>query len=338
MRIKVNIPWKVRKAILTIENVRHFLLSKIATKRKKETTTISFHCESHAITGASIAIAAIANLLSKHWSVEFIASAQSTYNQLLAPKIRRSHNISETAKILIIDGQTPLEKIEKFRKSGKFVIISSHGILQKNIKLKKANAASLVHFVSTAQFQNIEAPPKNHFVIPNFCQRIRKTKSTSNVGIVGRVHDPKKNVPAALSAAINSCAKEIHIWGDTAKITNSSRVVQHGWSYNKEEIYNSFDVLVSMSEEESFGLTVIEALSAGIPCVLSSIPAYQTFAECPGVRIVRSCDSAAITEAINELLTNKEDTREESIQYWITRYSEPAVEDKWIEKISAILA
>lgn len=338
MSAHLNLPWKVRKFILTIKNIQHFLLSKKVTIKKNESAIIAFYCESHAITGASIAIATIANLLSKHWEVEFITSAQSPYNQLLAPNIRRSRNISETTKALIIDGQTPLEKIIEFRKNGKFVIISSHGILQRNIKFKKANAASLVHFVSAAQFQNIEEPPKNHFIIPNFCQRIRKTKSTSNVGIVGRVHDPKKNVPAALSAAINSRASEIHIWGDMTRISNSSRVVQHNWSYNKEEIYNSFDVLVSMSEEESFGLTVIEALSAGIPCVLSNIPAYRTFSECPGVRIVSSRDSAAITEAINTLLNNREKTMNESIQYWTNRYSEPAVENQWIEKISAILS
>lgn len=334
MRVNINIPWKVRNAFIILENRRHFLLSKISKIRKKENAEISFYCESHAITGASVAIASIANLLSKHWPIEFIASARSSYNQLLAPTILRSRTVSETSKILIIDGQTSLEKINEFRRNGKFVIISAHGILQENIKFKKANAASLVHFVSTAQFQNIAEPPKNHFIIPNFCKKIRKTKSTSNVGIVGRVRDPKKNVATALSAALNSRAKEIHVWGDTTKIIDNSRVVQHGWSYSKERIYDSFDVLVSMSAEESFGLTVIEALSAGIPCVLSSIPAHQNFSDCPGVRIVSPCDSAAITEAIDELLSKKERTKEEAIRHWIERYSE----NEWIEKISIILS
>jgi glycosyltransferase involved in cell wall biosynthesis len=51
-------------------------------------------------------------------------------------------------------------------------------------------------------------------------------------------------------------------------------------------IYNTFDVLINLSKQETFGMVVIEAMSAGLPCLLSSIPAFEQFRGCRGVRFI----------------------------------------------------
>lgn len=330
------LPWKIKRTFELASNFKNYVHSWTHTHNNGP-ILISFSCESHAITGASVAIAAIANLLEKHWNTEFFAPPLSSYNQLLSPTIRRSKSISNTAQIVIVDGQTPLDKIQSLREIGKIVIITSHGILPKNLKPLKINAASFVHFVSEVQFENLSEEPKNKFIIPNFCPSTNKIKSTSNVGIVGRVRDPKKNVRKAVAAALRSKATEIHIWGESGNNFNNNRVIQHNWVYNKEKIYNSFDVLVSTSLEESFGLTIIEALSAGIPCVLSDIPAFRKFSDCRGVIIAKNNNEKEISDGINHFLETKEQIKTEIQSYWKDRFSEKTIEKKWVSVISEIM-
>ncbi|MEC4020194.1 glycosyltransferase [Streptomyces sp. H27-D2] len=64
----------------------------------------------------------------------------------------------------------------------------------------------------------------------------------------------------------------------------------------------AMDVLVSPSEEEAFGLAVIEALAAGLPVLHVTCPALDELpgADAPGARRV-ALDPAALTDALREL-------------------------------------
>ena len=101
--------------------------------------------------------------------------------------------------------------------------------------------------------------PKNGI---NTNYRIIKTKKTNNVGIVGRLKEPTKNI-GGTEIALKSNANKLHLWGSDKIKSDNSRVIVHSWEKNKIKIYNSFDILINMSyfKEESFGRVIIEALS-----------------------------------------------------------------------------
>jgi len=227
--------------------------------------------------------------------------------------------------------------VERFEDSVP-VIFSCHG-LDVTISEKILNAAA-VHLVSEVQI------PREHesgtdavrfSVIPNYSDAIRHKDSTRNVGIVGRLGDPKKNVRNAAVAALKSKAQYVHLWGDGDVGLIDERLVVHGFTLDKEEIYRSFDVLLSLSLEESFGMAVIEAMSAGIPCVLSNIPAFEKFADCPGVDIVDPDDINQVVSAIDRALEASEDIRSKMQEYWEARYSREAVKESWIGLVESII-
>ena len=92
-----------------------------------------------------------------------------------------------------------------------------------------------------------------------------------------------------------------------------------------------------MSESETFGLVVIKAKSAGIPCVLSSIPAFKQFRECPGVILVEDISDKKPSEFLNELLLRKDNLKVSIVEYFEQKYSEAAVSEQWYEFISELV-
>ena len=161
---------------------------------------------------------------------------------------------------------------------------------------------------------------------------------TNNVGSVGNLSDVRKNADQSIKIALASKADAIHLWSIKQDIWHHERVVTHSWETDKEKIYNSFDVLVFMSELETFGLVVIEAMSAGIPCMLSDIPVFKQFEQCPGVVIIDAVKETYAPEILNELLANKAELSHEMFHYFDKTYSEKAIFSKWNELIHDTLA
>lgn len=239
--------------------------------------------------------------------------------------------------LYICDGHTNLPFCYMLVEKNKKFIISYHGIIRRENNLKKVYLATKSHLVSEVQFTNHDVEKSRYFVIPNYCEKIGKTKVTNNVGIVGRIDDPKKNVAEALSIAKLSDASEIHLWGGVESKPADGRIRYHSWSRNKEKIYNSFDVLISMSKEESMGLTVIEAMSCGIPCVLADIPGFQIYKGCPGIALVAFGDWDEAVKTVNDFLKEKSKLKAGLVEHWDKNYSEKAVSARWFREIEALL-
>jgi glycosyltransferase involved in cell wall biosynthesis len=111
-----------------------------------------------------------------------------------------------------------------------------------------------------------------------------------------------------------------------------------GWSDDIHAIFNSFDVLVSTSQSETFALVVAEALSAGIPCLLSDIPVYrELYSGCEGVAIMTGDDQQDIL-SINQLLAQADQLKPTITSYWEGHFSEETVTRAWTEKIRGISA
>lgn len=302
---------------------------------------IVFSCDFHGITGATIAIARIANLLATKYSVSFVAGPFSNYNSMLDKRVAivpQEYLDKYEYDLYICDGHTDFPFFFRLAEQNKKCLISIHGILRKENKLEKVHLASKSHLVSQVQFMHHKVDRSRYFVIPNYCEKIGKTSNTNNVGIVGRLDDPNKNIAEALAIAKLSDASEIHLWGGVDTKTTGGRVKYHAWARNKNNIYDSFDVLISMSKEESMGLTVIEAMSCGIPCVLADIPGFHIYANCPGVILVPMGDWDMAVEYVNLFLKTKSDLKAELVEYWDKYYSEHAVAEMWFREIETLIS
>ncbi len=140
---------------------------------------------------------------------------------------------------------------------------------------------------------------KNIYVIPNGIKldggKISKNKLRDEwgvsdedilIGIVGRI-DPMKDHETFLKSAclvskkfLN--AKFIVVGGGDSKLLKrlkrlaedlgiEDRVIWTGFVSNMEEIYSSLDILVSSSYGEGFPNVIGEAMSYGVPCVVTNV-------------------------------------------------------------------
>ncbi|HQT69015.1 MAG TPA: glycosyltransferase [Thiobacillus sp.] len=300
---------------------------------------IVFACDFHGITGATIAIARIANLLANKYRVSFAADPFSDYNVMLEKKvviIPFKSLKKNKFDLYVCDGHMGLSFFSWLAERNRKSLLTIHGVLRKENRLEKVHLASKSHLVGETQFMNHEVDQSRYFVIPNYCEKIIKKRHANNVGIVGRLDDPNKNVPEALSIAKLSDAKEIHLWGGTDSRLPEGRVKYHAWTRNKNRIYDSFDVLISMSKEESMGLTVIEAMSCGIPCVLADIPGFQVYKNCPGVALVQMGDWEAAIGHVNRFLKKKAELKTGLVNHWDGHYSRHAVAEMWFREIEKL--
>lgn len=310
-------------------------------RRPPDQKRIVFNCAFHGITGATIAIASIANLLAKRYRVDFIAGPFSNYNAMLSGNVAvlPGAQLANTAyDLYVCDGHTELAVFERLAAQGKKCLVTYHGVQRKDNNLQKVYLASKAHLVGEVQFMHHTVDPARYFVIPNYCEPIDKRHQVNNVGIVGRIEDPNKNVAEALMLAKQSAAREIHVWGGAESVRIDERVVYHAWTGNKRKIYNSFDVLISMSKEESMGMTVIEAMSCGIPCVLADIPGFQIYRGCPGIALVPPGLTQEAVAWLDRFLSIKAELRLPMMEYWQQHYSEPVISRRWFAEIDTLLS
>lgn len=110
--------------------------------------------------------------------------------------------------------------------------------------------------------------------------QIRETGDTLEIGMVARFDVPK-NQKALIAAMANLDDANLHFWGDGPKLDEckslvstlrlSDRVIFHGYSANILDSLGGLDVFVLVSEYEGFPISTIEAMSAGLPVVVSNV-------------------------------------------------------------------
>lgn len=331
------IPWRLTNLVRRFVNIFGYLRNRTHWRNKGGQTQVVFLSAFHGITGATNARADLANLLSLMFSVAFVTRPSSDYNRRLCKEVRLIAKEPEDYRICISDSNLTDREIAQREHRGVRVLISMHSVLRSNANVAKLRKATLVHVVSPVQLPEGFDDSVTSVCIPNHCTQIVKRTRTRNVGIVGRVHDPKKGVAEAIDLARRSAAEEIHIWGANQSCNVGDRVKIHRWHEDKNRIFDSFDLLLSLSHEESFGLTVIEAMSCGVPCVLVDIPAYTRFADCPGVTLIERGNVVRATTAINDLLEVDEQTRLAMVCYWRDRFSPDVVRETWETVINKLL-
>jgi len=341
---KVRLPWFLKVKIDEGKNVFFYSINKLFFRRhsgtKSQKKTITFKCGFHGQTGAVSSIANIANMLSEEYDVDFISFPKSNFNKYLNRNVKITQKVNFESDLYVCDLSCEHDFLARLKNANKKIIMSCHGMLHSQFglkaehKLKSVSYADVVQFVSEIQQQEYQLEENKYVVIPNTVVPVYKSSVTQNVGTVGNLNLVNKNVNAAVDIALASKANKIHLWSIEQDNWNSERVVIHDWEVNREKIYNTFDVLVFMSKEEALSMVVLEAMSAGIPCLLSNIPAFQQFSQIPGVFLVDPEDIDAASIKLNELLLNKENLKSEILAYWQANYSHETVANQWFEFIT----
>jgi len=333
------IPWRIKNTLNNIRNGFNYYKSALTSTPAAE---ITFYCGFHGQTGGPAAISQIARILSKRYRVEFVSYPTSNYNAILDPSIKIVSKPSVSSKLMIFDVTAGRDRVNDARRRGNPTLVTCHGFSNTLHGLLEAevrsclDAADHVHFVTQLQQDEFKIPEDKYFIIKNIHQQVIKTKFGNNVGIIGSIHNEVKNLPRAIEIALASRASEVHVWG-SEKDYKWPAAIFHPWTNNKNNIYNSIDVLVSMSKNETFGMIVSEALSAGVPCLLSDIPAFRAFSTCKSVRIVDPDDTDTAVQYLNTLLDNKNDLRSVAVRYWQENLSEHVIERLWFSKMEELL-
>jgi len=344
--VNKRLPWFVVSRIRKARNSYHYFRNKVCNYFQEESgcnKIITFRCGFHGDTGATSAIANIANLLANKYHVEFVTYPSSNFNKLLDKEVHLVNRPNKRSDLYICDIVCEHSFYEEIKRSEKKLIITCHGLLNElhgNIApeyLKKSlEFSDKVHFVSFIQQESFQLDEGTYEVIPNTTKQVTKKIQTNNVGSVGNLDDERKNADASVKISLQSNANAIHLWSAENDSWNNEKVIVHEWESDKNKIYNSFDVLVFMSRSETFGLVVIEAMSAGLPCLLSPIPVFEQFLDCPGV-VISDPNDKDTPKILDDLLKNKEQLRASIIQYFNKTYSGPAISEKWFNFISNVI-
>lgn len=119
-------------------------------------------------------------------------------------------------------------------------------------------------------------------------------------------------VDVAALAASRYPQTEFHLYGDGALRSEleeyagqkglAGRITFHGYARNLEKAYKQADLMLFLSEYESFGNVVIESILAGTPVICSDIPSLrEIFRNHPGFIVEPGPDTpGAILQKISE--------------------------------------
>jgi len=320
-------------------NALSYLTKRIRHRTNKHSLSIEFVCGFHGKSGGPIAIASISNGLAKAFNVSFVLTATSFYARLLSSEIKFTRNIDFSKDVYIVDLSADENLISQIKARNKLIILTIHGLRNALHQLNTAHIdemlrlADKVHFVGQVQQDSYQLPIESFFIIPNSAQTVIKRQSTGNIGVVGNLDEPRKNAAKSVEIGLRSNCETIHLWSTSKQFTNNSRVIHHSWENDKQKIFDSFDVLVFLSQQETFGLVIAEALSAGLPCVLSKIDAFIPFKSCPGVILVDEADLNIAHTHINHLMQNKESLKPLIQKFFHDNFSQTKISQRWHEKV-----
>jgi glycosyltransferase involved in cell wall biosynthesis len=220
-------------------------------------------------------------------------------------------------------------------------VLSPYGISSRRSWMKKLSlmlverqlieAAGAVHFTSVAEQAEAEALgiTCRGVVIPLGIDTAGVSRadaghrwSAPNILFLSRV-DPKKNLEALLrafalflsqspTATLNVAGTGRPSYVDELKVLAralgvADRVNWHGYvdGDRKTALMAAATVFVLASHSENFGIAVLEALAAGLPCIVSQGVALSGEIATAGAGIVAGTDPVGIAEAISAALSDR---------------------------------
>ena len=351
--MNIRIPWKAQTAVYRAYQHGRSMLSRIPGHHRSG-IDISFLCNYQQITGATVAISGIANQLACQHNVDAHIKQLGGYSRLLSLRVGQHFSVASlSGRIVFVDLEQENNTDEQLIANKKQVILTCHAFpellhsVPQPKLIRNLELSTYIHFVSAyqrsefiRQYPDIDIESKS-FVIPNYTRESKKTTTTNSIGIVGLLNRETKNAIRGIQLAQLSNAHRIECWGsDTIHGLDDpglySKLRINGWTNSLRKMHSTFDVLLSSSRSETFGLVVVEALSAGIPCVLSDIPVYrELYSGCEGI-VFLSGDEQQDIQAINQLLDQKNTLKQPIIKFWKDHFSNETIKSVWLDKITQL--
>ncbi len=346
----IPVPWRLQKSADDVRSAFCYYRNTLARPAPRAARPkVQFLIPYYGYTGASAAMLSIAGLLADDCEVYFRSHPTNVMNQFVPAGVRIVPGIVDGVDICVLESGEDIGLVRALVARGVRIIASMHGGPPTADGLKNHGyddtriadvtaLASSIHYIDDSQRDFVERYREiHHRKIANCVEGIRKTTRTRCAGIVGDTTLARKNVAGSLAAAERSRADRVHVWGKHAGQASTPRVQWHGFSRDKAAIFNSFDVLVHLSRLEVQPLVVLEALSAGIPCVLSDIPCFQSLLGMEGVWLVDADDVAGAAAAVDAALVVGEGVRDGLVRYWEAHHAPAAVRRQWVEYVGEVM-
>lgn len=224
-------------------------------------------------------------------------------------------------KLLLLDRLT-------YRKKYHLVFVSETVLNLISTKLRVKQGFSVIHNFIDSKFLNFK--------------RIKSTDSIFRVVMVGNLRQ-EKNHTQALEALLQlkDSNIQIDIYGDGSErkslesqidqLNIKAQVNLKGVVHDTSQVLGQYDLFLTTSRFEGFGIALAEALAVGVPCLVSDIPAHKEVAGQAAVYF-KSADTKGLAKKIDELkkstITLKELRllgKERTTQYTKTHYMENLV-------------
>jgi glycosyltransferase involved in cell wall biosynthesis len=183
-------------------------------------------------------------------------------------------------------------------------------------RLNAARASAVICVSrSVAEQHRTFVPQERLHVIPHWVEIPAASRSRESsaftVLYVGRLED-EKGVPELVDAAER--LPNIHfVFAGDGRLRDqvSARKLPNvrltGFRRELSELYGAADLLVHPSHSEGSSLVVLEAMAAGVPCLVSDIPVLREMAKGGSTAALFPCgDLDAMTKAISELSSDRD--------------------------------
>lgn len=192
--------------------------------------------------------------------------------------------------------------------------------------LEQRTTVSVAVSQAVADFQTQKLGLPQTIVIPGAIEGLQVTQPPKSVGILGSLL-PAKRVGAFLhAAALLPKRVPVHVMGSgpleaelrQLAVTLGLQVTWHATDTRLQDFFDQVGVYVQPSASESFGLAVLNALSAGRPTVVSNRGALPELIHSPHLGTVTDGHPQSLAKAMQRFLREPGDTQlrhEEASKY-----------------------
>ncbi|MCA9385117.1 glycosyltransferase [Candidatus Dojkabacteria bacterium] len=164
------------------------------------------------------------------------------------------------------------------------------------------------------------------------------TRESKNISLVIVSNEFKRKIDGTVIPQ-TAQAKKVYTLVKDLRLAHSIVFTGYVEENDMSTLLSQSKLFCHISEQEGFGLSVLEALSHGVPSIISNIPVYrELFTE--GALFVTPQDPTMIAKEIDRLLNNSDLYEELSSHshYYKTTYTWKATADKTLEVFSTITA
>ncbi|MDD6312205.1 MAG: glycosyltransferase family 4 protein [Firmicutes bacterium] len=199
---------------------------------------------------------------------------------------------STDALITINHEDYEVAKRMKLRKGGKVYYVPGVGIDTSAIDGVPSDRASLLREINAKN---------DDFIIISVGELNRNKNNRTIIEALGKLKTPSVHF---ILCGVGSCKDELSALAEHYGI--SDRVHFLGYRSDIPTLLKSADAFVMSTLREGLPRSIMEAMSAGLPCVVSDIRGNNDLIDHNGGFLCGPCDSSSFAEAINTLSVNPE--------------------------------